>query len=379
MLNKFFFKKEKHLIYEEKEKEELLKAMCILEHIYLVIGKSNGFLSIYKIYDNNKIIDKQIHAKTITFLMPYEKRQTSFFSCSEEPTIKLLELRNDNNTGFEIKIVKKIIKHQSCVKKLEYLDNNYFASCSTDCSFIMWNLEKKQNKLKIIDSSGIENFFLKMKNKSNGSFERLITLNKKRMLSLYVNRNEKPFLEKFITDIDHTNNNSIIKIKEKLFIGGYEYLQIISAKNLQCETKVKFENAISYIYDSGNKFLVLGLKNGRLKFIKKKTIQQLNLQNLKDIEESRDLENNINDKKYFKFSNLCKANENEIQLYEDESILLFNIYNKMLFCISDETIKVYKTEIEKKEKVTSENKQNKRIFFPTNSNACFLLLHRFCI
>jgi hypothetical protein len=84
MLNKFFFKKEKHLIFEEKEKEELLKAMCILEHIYLVIGKSNGFLSIYKIYDNNKIIDKQIHAKTITFLMPYEKKQTSFFSCSED-------------------------------------------------------------------------------------------------------------------------------------------------------------------------------------------------------------------------------------------------------------------------------------------------------
>ena len=264
MLERFRFgKKEKNnVMFEEKEENEILKTFCILEPMYLVIGKSNGFLSIYKLYNNEKIINEQIHGKSITFLMPYPKKDLCFFSCSEEPTIQLLKLIIDDYIGFKLIVIDKIKRHQSCVKKIEYLENNFFASCSMDSSFVIWNLEKSPDVLKIKDSVGIENFFLDMKNRTNGSFKNLITLNKKRILSLYVNIKEKPFLKKFIVDLDCTNNNSIVKIKDKLFIGGYKYLQVISVNNLQIETKIKVENAISYIYNSRNKFKTIKRERG---------------------------------------------------------------------------------------------------------------------
>jgi WD40 repeat protein len=360
-------KKEKFLIFEEKEEIEILKTICILKPIYLLAGKSNGILSIYKIYDNTKIINKKIHEKSITILMPYEEKQLCFFSCSEEPTIKLLELKDCGLMGFKLITTKEIIRHQSCVKKMEYLGNNFFASCSMDNSFVIWNLINSEEKLKIYDSVGIENFFIDMNNRTNGSFKNLITLNNKKILSLYTNLKEKAFLKKFIVGIDYTNNNSMMKIKDKLFIGGYKYLQVISAKNLEFETLIKLENPISYIYDSQNKFIVLGLKNGKLLFLNKKTKKQLDLENLKKIEESN-FEDNINNKKKFKFSNL--SNNNEIKLYEDECIIYFNIYNEILFCISDETLKVYKQEIEseikkvKKENEVTKNQNNKWCFLP---------------
>ena len=270
--------------------------------------------------------------------------------------------------GFKLIIIKEIIRHQSCVKKIEYLGNNYFASCSTDRSFVIWNLEKLSDKLTINDSVGIENFFIDMNNRTNGSFKNLITLNKKSILSLYINLKEKPFLIKFIVGVDYTNNNSMVKIKDKLLIGGYEYLQVISVKNLQFETKIKLENPISFIYDSQNKFIVLGLKNGKLLFLNKKTKKQLDLENLKKLEESNP-EDNIDKKNKFKFSNLY--NNNEIKLYEDESIINFIIYNEILFCISDETLKVYKQEIEseikeiKNENEVIKTQNNNWSFFPS--------------
>jgi len=372
-------KKEKFLMLEEKEEIEILKTICILEPIYLVAGKSNGILSIYKIYDNKKVITKKIHEKSITFLIPYEKKQLCFFSCSEEPIIKLIELKNDGYMGFKLIIIKEIIRHQSCVKKIEYLGNNYFASCSTDRSFVIWNLEEKlSDKLTINDSVGIENFFIDINNRTNGSFKNLITLNKKSILSLYINLKEKPFLIKFIVGVDYTNNNSMVKIKDKLLIGGYEYLQVISVKNLQFETKIKLENPISFIYDSQNKFIVLGLKNGKLLFLNKKTKKQLDLENLKKLEESNP-EDNIDKKNKFKFSNLY--NNNEIKLYEDESIINFIIYNEILFCISDETLKVYKQEIEseikeiKNENEVIKTQNNNWSFFPSiNFKECFSIV-----
>jgi hypothetical protein len=60
-------KKEKFLIFEEKEEIEILKTICILKPIYLLAGKSNGILSIYKIYDNTKIINKKFMKNLLQF------------------------------------------------------------------------------------------------------------------------------------------------------------------------------------------------------------------------------------------------------------------------------------------------------------------------
>lgn len=275
---------------------------------------------------------------------------------SEDSIIKWVEFKNGIYAGYELKIIMNIKIHQYCVKKLEYLKNNYFASCSMDSSFIIWHLDEPKRELaelmKINDSAGIENFFLNMKKNSNNSFKNLITLNIKSILSFYINKNEKPFLKNLIIGVDNTNNNSMAKINDKLFIGGYKYLQIISIPKMQYETKIKCEVPISCVYNLGNNFLALGFKNGILKFLDKKLMKILNLADVKDlskikkIEESNIQQNNIiaNGKK---FKLLSLINNNELKLYEDEVILLLKLYNGMLFCISDETIKIYKNEIEK--------------------------------
>lgn len=76
-------KKEKNLKFIKKEEEEILKTMCILDFNFLLIGKSNGFLSIYNIEDNKEILKEKIHEKSLTFLMPYEKQLSNFFSCQK--------------------------------------------------------------------------------------------------------------------------------------------------------------------------------------------------------------------------------------------------------------------------------------------------------
>ena len=349
-------KKEKNLKFIKTEKEEILKTMCILDSKFLLIGKSNGFLSIYNIEDNKEIQNKKIHEKSITFLMPYEKQLSNFFSCSEDSIINWVELKDGIYGRYELEIIMNIKIHQSCVKKLEYLKNNDFASCSMDNSFIIWHLDETKRKItelmKINDSTGIENFFLNMKKNSNNSFKNLIILNIKNILSFYINKNEKPFLKNLIIGVDYTNNNSMAKINDKLFIGGFKYLQIISIQKMQYETKIKCEDPISCIYNLGNNFLALGFKNGTLKFLDKKLMKILNLEDDKDcskikkMEEQNNQQNSIIDNgKKFKFLSLI--NNNELKLYEDGAILLLKLYNGMLFCISDETIKIYKNEIEK--------------------------------
>lgn len=147
---------------------------------------------------------------------------------------------------------------------MEYLGNNKFASCSMDSTFIIWNLNNLNNdELIINDVTEIENFYLNYKNLS---FESLVTLNKKGALSLYVNHNGKPFLKNVILNIDFTNSNSMIKIKNDLYIGGYEYFHVISIKYMHIKTKIKMEKPVSFIYNSNKSFIILGLKNGELEF-----------------------------------------------------------------------------------------------------------------
>ena len=333
--------KKKNLKFVKKE-EEILKTMCVLDSIFLLIGKSSGFLSIYNILENREILKRQIHQQSITFLIEYKYHKLNFFSCSEDSKIIRWELIY-NIYEVKLKKIKTISIHESCVMKLEYLEDNYFASCSMDKSFVIWHLdEPKTNIMKINDSAGIVNFFLDMKKNSNKSFENLMTLNKKKILSFYSNVNEKPFLKQLLIGVDYTNRNSMAKIDDKLFIGTYQYLQIISVKNMQIECRIKIEQPISFLYNLRNYFIVLGFKNGMLKFLYKKIMKILNLADKKDFLKLKNMEESNRTK--FEFSSLI--HNNEINLFEDEVVLQFNVCNEMLFCISDDTIKIYQKEIE---------------------------------
>lgn len=328
-----YYKKNDDLYFKFEDKEEILTSMCLISNMYLSIGKLDGNLIIYDINYTNKIYNNKIFEKSITYLMTYKEDSSSFFACSEEPIIRHLKLIFNRNIGkYNIQQIRAFKIHDSCTKILKYLENDIFASCSMDSSFVIWKLNKNnENKeiLRIKDQSfGIENFFLKMK---NTSFNSIITLNTKGALSFYIKDKEnKPFLKKVIFDVDFTNSKSMIKRNDKIIIGGFDYLQIFSEKKMQLETKIKIESPISYIYEEKNKFLILGLKNGNLKFIKNNSLQFLKEENINQFEEGS---------LSFRYSDLFK--KGEAQVFENESIISLLNFDGKLICISDESINIF--------------------------------------
>ena len=337
--------------FKFEDKEEILTSMCVISNMYLSIGKFDGKVIIYDLNNACKILNNKIFNKSITYLMTYKEDNSSFFACSEEPIIKHLQLiSNIQRQEYIIQIIRYVKIHDSCTKIMKYLGNGIFASCSLDSSFVIWKLNKNNENneiLKIKDQKfGIENFFLKMKNNSLNS---LITLNTKGALSFYIkDKNNKPLLKNVIFDVDFTNSKSMLEIGDKLYIGGYNFLQVFSIKKMQLETKIKTESPISYIYEQEhkNKFLILGLKDGSLKFIEKKKLQFLKENEIKKLEE---------DPKKFKLSYLFK--NGEAQILKNESIISFLIFDGKFICISDESIIVLNKDI------LSKNPKKKYFYF----------------
>jgi len=348
----FFAKKDVNpKFFKFEDKDEILTSMCIISKKYLSIGKFDGNLIIYALNNDRKICSNKIFNKSITYLMTYEEDNSSFFACSEEPYIKHLKLIPvKERQEYTVQPIGYIKIHDSCTKIMKYLGNDKFASCSLDSSFAIWKLNNNNETneiLKLKDQNfGIENFFLKMK---NNLFNSLITLNTKGALSFYIKgKNNKPLLRNVIFGVDFTNSKSMIEIGDKLYIGGYNFLQIFSVKNMQLETKIETESPISYIYEQehNTKFLILGLKNGSLKFIEKKKLQLLKENDIKKLEE---------DSKDFRLSYLFKRGE--AQVFKNESIISCLIFEGKFICISDESIMVLNKNI------ISNNPKKKFYFF----------------
>ena len=338
------------LEFEEND-TEVLKCILFIEKKYLVIGKTNGFISLYDIIGNNHILTNKITNSSIIYLLNYKTKDTDFILCCDEPKVIFLKLDFTNN-NFTLKIASTLNKiHESGIKKIQYLSNNNFATCSKDCTFKIWNLEKI--KLIIKENAGLENFFINYKNKS---FESLVTLNKKSILSFYLyqkgkdNLDDKLILNQIIINIDYTNSNSIKKTKDKLYIGGYKYFQIINIKTMQMITKIKIDTPISFIFNPGNgnnNSIILGLKNGKLEFRNKTKFNKLDKSKIIELE---------NDNNYFKFSNLF--NGEDIILFDNQPIIVFDIILDKLICLSDNNIRFYN-----KSKIENNNEIKNKGFF----------------
>jgi len=328
MLN-FLFKKEKNLEFESES--QILKSMCIVNNAYLLVGKLDGNLLIYEI-ENKCLIYKGKISYSISCLMGYEEDSTKFFVCLETPGIFLFELNRINNE-FEINLILKYDFHQLCVKRLKSLGNYTFASCSADSSFVMWDIEGRIfYKLKD-QSHGLENFVIK---KKDSTISNLITLNDKGALSFYRNVNNELFLSKVILEIDYTNSYSMSEISsDKLFVGGFSFIQIYSIKTEQFLSRIKIKEPISFIFEKEKNFIAFGLKNGHLEF---RDPKKLNIFGEKDIKQ---LENK------FKFSKLFE--KGEIQLFKNESIIYFDFFKDKLICISDERIRFWNCSEDKNE------------------------------
>jgi len=324
-------------VIEQKE-EEVLKYMIFIEPNFVAIGKTNGIISIYDILEKKQIFSGKFCNGTIAYLLIHKKEKNTYLiSCSDEPVIIVSDItplisKDYNFQSSQImqsKIYSEI--HKSYIKKIEYVNNDNFASCSLDGTIMNINFINKQCNPIIIDNAGIENFFIIFK---KNSLDNIITLNKKCVLSFYIKHKDKFYLKKIILDIDYTNSNSLKKIKDKLYIGGYKFLQIISIKEMEIIARIKLENPISFIYNSSNgltnNFLIFGLKNGKLEFLDKNKFNKLKNDKIVEIEKK-----NIN----FKFSNIME-NENII-LFENKPIISFEIFEDKLICISDNYIKIY--------------------------------------
>ena len=328
----------------EKKYDELLKTICLINYRYLAIGKFNGELSIYDLNNKKEVYSQKIFSKSITNLIKLgTENELKIISCSED-SIKILELTfdkdNDNdNDKYNLKIIKTIpSKHKSSIKKLEHLGNNKFASCSKDSTFIIWKLNTNSNEIELKDIVGIENFFIKEKEKI---IQKIVLLNEKGCLSFYENENGKFFLKYIISNIDYTNSNSMIKYGNKILIGGYKSLKIISFETKQIETCIKIGSPISYIYnfsDNNNNLLFLGLKTGELKIINCTFRQYHIINNQKEIKST-----------IYDFSKLYNEKK-EIKLFDNLPIISFLMRFGKIFCISDEIFKVYNLEKNKPSK-----------------------------
>ena len=330
------------LEFEEND-TEVLKCILFLERKYLVIGKSNGFISLYDIIDNKHILTDKISNGSITYLLNYKTKDTDFILCCDEPKVFFFKLVLKNNKYNLKKFFVKNKIHESGIKKIEFLGNNNFATCSKDSTFKIWSLEEIKITLK--ENAGLENFFINFKNKT------LLTLNKKSILSFYIYKKkyliDNLLLKEIISNIDYTNSNSIKKIKDKLYIGGYKYFQIINIKTMQMITKVKIGYPISFIFNPvneiNNNFIILGLKNGKLEFRSKTKFNKLDKSKIIELEK---------DNKYFKFSNLFI--DEDIILFENQPIIVFDLIVEKLICISDNNIRFYnKSKIENKKEIKS--------------------------
>ena len=262
--------------------------------------------------------------------MDYEEDSTKFFVCLEIPGIFLFELNKINNE-FKINLILKYDFHQLCVKRLKSLGNYTFASCSADSSFVIWDIEGKIfYKLKD-QSHGLENFIIK---KKDNTISNLITLNDKGALSFYRNVKNELFLSKVILEIDYTNSYSMSEISaDKIFVGGFSFIQIYSIKSEQLLSSIKIKEPISFIFEKEKNFIVFGLKNGHLEFREPKKLNILGENDIKQLENK------------FKFSKLFE--NGEIQLFKNESIIHFDFCKDKLICISDERIRFWNCSEEK--------------------------------
>ena len=327
MLN-FLFKREKNLEFELES--QILKSMCIVNNAYLLIGKLDGNYLVYEIEKNCLVYEGNM-PHSIICLMTYEEDSTKFFACLDTPEIYLFELNRINNE-FEINLILKYVYHNLCVKRLKSLGNNTFASCSADCSFVIWDIEGNILYKLQDQSHGLENFIIKIK---DNTISNLITLNDKGALSFYRNVNKELFLSNVILEVDYTNSYSMSEISaNKIFIGGFNSIQIYSIKSEQLISSIKIKEPISFIFEKEKNFFVFGLKNGHLEFIDTKKLNILGEKEIKQLENK------------YKFSKLFQ--NGKIQLFKNESVINFDFFKDKLICISDEKIRIWNCSEEQK-------------------------------
>lgn len=210
----------------------------------IICGNNNGDIKIFN--DSfSQYIQKKAHDKSIYFFEI--KDENSFFSCSDDMTIKLWDIR-------DIKYINLIITiegHNDSINKIIYL-NKLLYSCSLDKSIIIYKENENSNnqyelsytlkhKYEIFSFLLIINYSKNLLI-SSGADTTIIWEEKKYSIKDNKNNNEKEKLiyieKKIFNEVSCYGNNALTNINDEMILIGGNDISVLSLKSFNLINKI---------------------------------------------------------------------------------------------------------------------------------------------
>lgn len=210
----------------------------------IICGNNNGDIKIFN--DSfSQYIQKKAHNKSIYFFEI--KDENSFFSCSDDMTIKLWDIR-------DIKYINLIITiegHNDSINKIIYL-NKLLYSCSLDKSIIIYKENENSNnqyelsytlkhKYEIFSFLLIINYSKNLLI-SSGADTTIIWEEKKYSIKDNKNNNEKEKLiyieKKIFNEVSCYGNNALTNINDEMILIGGNDISVLSLKSFNLINKI---------------------------------------------------------------------------------------------------------------------------------------------
>ena len=210
----------------------------------IICGNNNGDIKIFN--DSfSQYIQKKAHDKSIYFFEI--KDENSFFSCSDDMTIKLWDIRDNNN----INLIITIEGHNDSINKIIYL-NKLLYSCSLDKSIIIYKENENSNnqyelsytlkhKYEIFSFLLIINYSKNLLI-SSGADTTIIWEEKKYSIKDNKNNNEKEKLiyieKKIFNEVSCYGNNALTNINDEMILIGGNDISVLSLKSFNLINKI---------------------------------------------------------------------------------------------------------------------------------------------
>ena len=212
----------------------------------IICGNNNGDIKIFN--DSfSQYIQKKAHDKSIYFFEI--KDENSFFSCSDDMTIKLWDIRDININN--INLIITIEGHNDSINKIIYL-NKLLYSCSLDKSIIIYKENENSNnqyelsytlkhKYEIFSFLLIINYSKNLLI-SSGADTTIIWEEKKYSIKDNKNNNEKEKLiyieKKIFNEVSCYGNNALTNINDEMILIGGNDISVLSLKSFNLINKI---------------------------------------------------------------------------------------------------------------------------------------------
>ena len=253
-------KKQKIKVIDTKVKIEspiTISSLLLFPEDYIICGCIDGNIKIYSSSFDPKCENENAHDKSIHYLEIKNKNENSFFSCSQDLTIKLWNIINELNNYRIEHLLTLNGQHNDNINKLIYCEN-FLYSCSSDKSIIIF--EEKNNKLytvtnKIKDKCEIISFLV-IKELNNTIISS--GANETRIWKLDNNK----YVEcKTFYDLSCYGKNSLARINKEIIAIGGKDVSLLSLKNFNLIKKININFACWTILHIDYNILIGGCNN----------------------------------------------------------------------------------------------------------------------